>query len=707
MTQRLRIGARGSRLSLAQCRDGLARITALLPDLRFSIKTYATAGDLDRRRDLALDFPDDFFTDTLDRAVLAGEIDAALHSAKDLPQELQPSLRAFWLPWREDARDAVVTPIPARPFPKRPRIGVSSANRRAYARKRWPSAEVIPIRGNVDERLVQLDAGKFDAILLAAAGLKRLGLGARIAACVPPDEIQTHPAQGALAVTYRRGHEAVETLRRLLTHPVVIAGAGTGRDGNYSLATLRALEHCTLCLHDALLDSEILSHCAGRLEYAGRRGGEGGAGERERHVAARIIEAADQGERVVRLKGGDPSLFGRLAGEIAALTAAGVDCRVLPGIPWLCSAPAAHGIFLTERRRVRHFHVATGTGEEGEIFDPRDFSRRGAAPIYFFMAAEKIGELARRLMAAGYPRATPAAVLRGTPGSENIVRGHLGDIKARLARSTLKPPALVLVGEAARAERAYKTGDGPLAGMRVLVPGTPGTRTTLTAKLEDLGARPYPIEVFRLLPSADRSWLRFFKTLGRRDWVVLSSESAAKFFLQALEEDNGDVRRLPKLAVSGPAVAAVLRRRGLRPDLMPEDYTSRALGKAMAALKWEGRRVMIPRSEASQSGLPRQLRALGAEVNACVLYHNRALDVPTLPPFDAALFCSPSALEALLPRHAAILRRARILGAIGPVTARALQRRKFKVQIQPAIHDADHLVYALASHVCYGRRGRG
>ena len=361
------IAARGSQLSVAQARTSLHQLASCFSELHLELKTLATAGDKDLTTSLtSSEVSDDFFTNTLDRAVLDGTADAAIHSSKDMPDYEGTGIDWFFLPWREDRRDAVLWPKDRDHNEDNPVVGISSPSREAYAKARWPNCSIKPIRGSIESRIQQMDDGDFDVILLAVAGLKRLGIAHRIDETLSLEELNTHEDQGAIAITFKEGHPVLQQLRLLLTPPVIIAGAGTGKEGNYSVAVQRALEQCDLCLHDTLLAPEILRHSRGQLVNVGKRYNDKNPGQRQADIIQYLLTHSRKGKRIVRLKGGDPSLFGRLSEEIDALIDHSITFKVLPGIPWLCSAPLRHGIYLTERQNVRHFQVATGPEIEGK-----------------------------------------------------------------------------------------------------------------------------------------------------------------------------------------------------------------------------------------------------------------------------------------------------------------------------------------------------
>ncbi len=220
----LKAGTRPSNLALTQNRGALDRIENLLDGIRFDLVHILSVGDGDRTTDLRAS-PADFFTRELDEALLRGEIDLAVHSAKDLPDPLPAGIDSFWLPWREEPRDVLVL-APGRKIadlPDNPVIGVSSERREEYCRKRFPNGIQQTIRGNIEERIEQVDRGDFDMVVMAAAALIRLNIEERITDWIKLDQLQVPAGQGYLAITYRAGDERIEAIRNR------IAGLGGRR----------------------------------------------------------------------------------------------------------------------------------------------------------------------------------------------------------------------------------------------------------------------------------------------------------------------------------------------------------------------------------------------------------------------------------------------------------------------------------------------
>jgi hydroxymethylbilane synthase len=306
---------------LAQHRHALDQIEKLLPVARFGLAALSSPGDRDRAMDLRVS-PPDFFSRDLDVAVLEGRLDCALHSAKDVPDPLPPGLDWCWLPWREDPRDVWVLPAGKTwaALPAAPVIGVSSARREAYARCRYPQAVLRGVRGNIAERLAQLDAGGFDLLVMAGAALVRLGLQNRISAWLALEELATPEGQGVLTLTFREGDATFQRLRSLFVKPVTFVGTGDDPSGAH------ALRHADVCLHDVPEGSPWL----GELPATARKINVGPHGRQPRweqdEISRLLARYARQGCRVVRLCAAADGWYA----EVAALDALRLPYRILP-----------------------------------------------------------------------------------------------------------------------------------------------------------------------------------------------------------------------------------------------------------------------------------------------------------------------------------------------------------------------------------------
>ncbi len=659
MTKTLKVGARDSQLSLLQAETALVHLRND-SGWAFSLIPFSSPGDRDQGTDLRVS-PGDFFTRDLDAALLRGEIDLAIHSAKDLPLEGFPEgLDWFWLPWREEAGDCLVL----REGVEAPKvIGVSSARREAWVAQTFPSAERKSIRGAIPARLAQLDDGAYDAVVTAVAALHRLGLSHRIARKIPLDELTPPPGQGVLAVTFRRNDATLRALRNLYLRAVRFVGAGVGDAELCTLAGIRELRTAEVVIYDALMDAALLDE-APRAEkiYVGKRSGAHAMKQAE--ITALIGERVRRGERVVRLKGGDPGLFGRLAEETEALEADGLPFRVWAGVSALAAATTQTGMLLTRRGESKGFHVATPRSEGAET------------PDVYFMALGLAAQLAE-----SYPPETPCAVVYAAGSPEQEIKRLTVGALATTGLDHDARPGILIVG---RMTQYGFTPQGPLAGKRVWITGSASVAEKARLAVTDLGGIPVVRPLITFTPTATIK----IRPSKAYNLLVVTSPTAARMMLDQMVSP---IQYLPKrLAVTGPGTAAVLRAFNID-TVMPEaDYSARGL---LAALPEDltGTKILRLRSEEAGPELAQALKARGAKVKDLPFYKTSPLPQVTPPPHDVVFLASSSAAEAWLrePTDAPVI-------AMGEPTAATLRARGVEPAIVAPVQTVREALFAYA-----------
>ncbi|MDI6773858.1 MAG: uroporphyrinogen-III synthase [Verrucomicrobiota bacterium] len=658
---------------MIQTADAIRRFGECLPGIGFETILFSSPGDRDRAADLR-DSPPDFFTRDLDEAVAGGGIDLAIHSAKDLSDPLPAGLDWCWLPWREDPRDALVLPAgrDMASLPAAPRVGISSARRETWRKSHFPAAQLLLIRGDIETRLAQLDEGRYDIVIMASAALIRLGLQHRISRWIPADELRVPDGQGALAMTFRAGDTRLLRLRSLFVKPAVFAGAGTGRAGACTMETTEALKIADVCLHDAIMDDALLRYANLRASLidVGKRCGSGGQGQET--INDLIAGRVRRGERVVRLKGGDPGVFGRLAEEVESLESLGLPYRVLPGVSSLLAATTGTGMLLTRRGESRGFRVMTPRVEGGRVASVGSAAWAGSPQVYF-MATNCARDVLTELRSEGMSPDTPAAfVFDAGAVSESVVRGVVKTIADQLPPDAMADKSgLLIVGEAAR--HGYVRTNGALGGRRILLTCSEALQPEAVAVTHDLGGIPVSFPTIRLAPvPAGLAPLRG----SRFDWLVLTSPSAVNATIAMMKETDMDLRTLPPILVCGSGAARALKNHGLRAASRPAGgFGSESLLALARGIVRPGQQVLRLRSDAAGNSLARDLQATGAIVTDSVIARNEPISRDSIPPFDAVLFASRSAVLSFLTRYEQRLLNGRLIAAIGRPTADELERR--------------------------------
>ena len=688
-------GTRSSNLALIQSRGALERLSGLFPQIRWEQAPLSSPGDRDRRTDLKLS-PGDFFSRDLDDAVIRGDLDCAIHSAKDLAYPLREELDWFWLPWAEDPKDALVCRRGEMPedLPGGSLIGVSSERREEYCRTFFPDFGMSVIRGNIEQRLEQLDAGDYDMLLMASAALKRLGMQDRISREIPLKDLPVPEGQGILALTYRKGDARFNRIRSFFVSPVQFVGSGPGSAALCTVKGVKALENCDICLYDSLVDRNLLNPVKGKCVYTGKRSGRHSFNQET--ITGMISDYARQGQRVVRLKGGDPGIFGRLAEEAEELESLELPFEVVPGVSSLNAATTGTGMLLTRREVSRGYTAISSRVKDGGIADT-DREARSRLPIVYFMSLKASGAVLNSLMKEGRSTDEPAAVVfnAGSPEQE-VLRGTIGTMADRIARSENPNPGLLIAGEIT--SYGFDSFKGALEGQRILLTCSENLMDQAADRVFQLGGRPVKRSLIRLERNLDKVDPQGY------DWIVLTSPSAVRFLIEILKEQHSDLRRLPKIMVCGKASEAVLEDYGIMADLCPpSSYGAEQLIAAAEKAVKEGDRVLRLRCEKASSKVSDALKSCGAEVTDQVLYANRAIPAGDLPDFDAVFFASTSAVEAFDGQWGLDPLKEKTVLAIGDPTLDSLTKRGLKNILKAEEATVPSAIRSLALHQIHTR----
>jgi uroporphyrinogen III methyltransferase / synthase len=669
-------GVRDSKLSLAQSRQNITKLRQLLPALSFELTPMSSPGDRDRITDLRISDPD-FFTRDLDDAVLNGSIDCAIHSAKDLPEQLRTGIDMFYLPWCEDQRDVLVYPL-NRSLPNAPRIGISSERRAQYCTEIFPHGEQLPVRGNIEQRIEQLDNCDFDLLVMAAAGLKRLGLGNRISKYINLTTLPVPAAQGWLAITYRKNDPRFNNLRKLFVKRVVLAGAGIGSASNTTAGVIAALAQCDICLYDALCPEELLNNLSPTAEavYVGKRQGEHSLTQPQ--ICQLIIDYARRGKKVVRLKGGDPGIFGRLAEEVEILDEYELPYIVMPGISSMSLATTSTGLLLTRRGINRGFTVVTprksGSGKLEWFNDAEteDFTK------VFFMGASEVATIAQNMINDGAPANLPISIIYAA-GSEQrqIVSGNLSNISPKIPDTKL--PGIIIAGKTADAKYLYRQ-HGALAGQKMLFTGSHHLADKAIAEITNFDGIPIIMPMIELIPADDIA--EKLKLFSESQWLIIPSPATAKILFTAIKNCKFDMRQLPKIAVSGPSTATVLANYGIYPDIVPTtNCGSAGLITALSPRLTNKDQVIRLCSNLAGTELSNELNKTGAKIINLEIYRNKPVKYDSLPEFDTVIFTAPSTLKAFINNFGSEKLTNKTVCVIGAPTRKKLENLKIDCKL--------------------------
>jgi uroporphyrinogen III methyltransferase / synthase len=477
---------------------------------------------------------------------------------------------------------------------------------------------------------------------------------------------------------------------------VYLVGAGPGDPGLMTRRSLELIAEADAILYDRLIPPGALegARAGAELRYVGKRPGAPALPQEE--INGLLVELARAGKKVVRLKGGDPFVFGRGGEEAEALARAGVRFEVVPGVTAGVAASAYAGIPVTHRDAASA--VAFVTGHEDPAKDGAlDWEALARFPgtLVLYMGVSGLGRLAERLVAAGRDPDEPAAVVeRGTLPEQRTVTAPLAQIAQRVEGAGVRPPAITVIGSVSGLHDTLAWLERrPLHGQVIAVTRARAQASGLAARLTALGAEVVETPAIRIEP-------REFKAPGRlSDYslISLTSPNGVRLLLDGLR----DARELAGITVAaiGPGTAAELERRGIRADVVPERSVAEALVEALESVPVAGRRVLVARAAEARDVLPDALRERGAEVDVVALYDTvpeplSAEQREALARATYVTFTSSSTVRFFLDAGGQVPPGARVV-SIGPVTSASARERGLKVDAEAERHDIVGLIDAI------------
>jgi uroporphyrinogen III methyltransferase / synthase len=482
---------------------------------------------------------------------------------------------------------------------------------------------------------------------------------------------------------------------------VYLVGAGPGDPALMTARSLELIAAADVIIHDRLIPADALAGARpdAQLVYAGKEGGGPSASQEE--IEALLVAHGAAGREVVRLKGGDPFVFGRGGEEAEALRAAEIEFEVVPGITAGVAAAAYAGIPVTHRDAASAVAFVTGHEDPAKPESALDWSALAAFPgtLVVYMGVAQLGPIAQRLVAGGRPDSEPAAVIeRGTLPGQRVVTGTLESIASVAERNGIRAPAISLFGPVAALRRQLAWFEQrPLAGRIVAVTRARAQASGLASTLRRLGAEVLEAPAIRIEPLAGPA-----PPIDRYDLVCLTSPNGVGLLFERLASEGLDARALAgaRVAAIGPGTAAALRERGVIADIVPERFVAEGLVEALADVPVN--RALIARAARARDTLPAALRERGAEVDVVDLYETVAepLDAAQLQQLaraDYITFTSSSTVRFLLQSAGGHLDGHARIVSIGPVTSETLREHGLAVDVQASRHDIEGLVEALVT----------
>ncbi len=496
---------------------------------------------------------------------------------------------------------------------------------------------------------------------------------------------------------------------------VSLIGAGPGDPGLLTLHGAAALAAADVVVYDYLANPALLDHARPEAEqiYVGKKASQHTMSQDE--INKLLVDRALAGQRIARLKGGDPFVFGRGGEEALAFAEANVPFEVIPGVTSAVAVPAYAGIPLTHRGLSSSFAVITGHEDPTKSESSIDWSRlaTGVDTLIFLMGVSNLAQIVKQLVAHGRPAQTPVALVRwGTTPDQQTVSGTLVDIVARVQAADFKAPAVTVVGQVVGLRRHLRWFENlPLFGQRVLVTRTREQASVLSAGLRALGAEAIELPSILVAPPEDWTPLdQAIASLQDYGWIIFTSVNGLRFFWDRLSIAGADARALAgvKLAAIGPGTAGELAARGLRVDYVPSEYVAEAIAAELEGV--DGQRVLLPRADIARPTLADLLRDRGAAVTDVTAYRTLQpqLDADELRDLLAritvATFTSSSTVRNLtaMAQKAGVHLPAALANAtvacIGPITAQTAQELGLPVHVLAETHTIDGLIQALIHH---------
>lgn len=699
MRQSIRVGTRESKLALLQTELVVKKLKEAWPELTIEIVPMSTKGDQILDRSLASFGGKGIFTKELEVALLNHTIDLAVHSAKDMPMEFPKGLTMGAVLEREDPSDVFITMngMEIREMPASSVIGTSSLRRELQIKQQNPNVTIKVLRGNVLTRLSKLEQGLYDGIILAKAGLKRLGI-------LPYPNTKYHmqpllsktflpaPGQGILGVECRENdveiqdilakihsyegemmlraerayleklnggcnapagaycryeegslvmegmyakdgiHPKYAEIRReiakegkdisyqdmipltkeigeslaskVATGKVYLIGAGPGDDKLLTIRAKELLQKADVIVYDSLISPSLLQETKKESEwiYAGKRSNHHHLLQEETN---RILwEKAQEGKMVVRLKGGDPFIFGRGAEEALELKEHGVDFEIVPGISSCYSVPAYAGIPVTDRRFASSFHVITGheqAREDGERLDYEVLAKEEGT-LVFLMGVKQLTNICEKLIDFGKdPKTEVAIIAKGTTRRQELITGTLETLPQIVHTREIPMPAIFVVGRVVSFANSLHWFEGNAHfKKRVLLTGTDTWIESAKEKVEQFGAYPIPFSLLRIEEEGKEAIRNLLKErLKTFSWIVFTSRNGVKRFFEQLKEQKFDMRKLAnhKFAVIGRGTAEELEQYHIYPDFVPSKFSSMDMAKEWIPMLSKQERVLLMRAK--------------------------------------------------------------------------------------------------------------
>lgn len=713
----IKIGTRGSKLALIQTEYVAEKLKEKYPENEYETVIIKTKGDIVQDKPLSSIGSSGVFVKEIEEKLRNGQIDMAVHSMKDMPAYPAKGL-AFSKCWkREDNRDVLIINSKKNPgknsimeLEKGAVIGTGSIRRRVMLNNLRSDINVVNIRGNVDTRLKKMEEQELDGIILAAAGLKRLGLESLITCYFDTDEMIPSPAQGILALECRSedtrikemldglwdegshiegtcereflrkmgadchvpvgaacefcqekgtlqltafygradgsrtasvkvsgenpqnvAQAAAVEIRKKLAGKVWLVGAGPGDTGLMTLRGREIIEKADCIVYDRLANDELLNWCRDDCEkiYVGKENHHHTM--KQEDINSLLVKKSLEYDNVVRLKGGDPYVFGRGGEECLALSDAGVTFETIPGVTSAIAGLGSAGIPITHRGIASGMRIVTAHNKNDELADI-DFKSMAAGneTLVFMMGLSKLDEICKNLMEAGMDSGMPVAVIsNATTKKQKTVVACLKDIVEKVKKTEgIVSPALIAVGQVVKLrEKLSEKRDCK----KYIIPKIGEEKSALAELIRKKGYNPIEIQLGRIEAVNVRI---DEKMLLENQLIIFTSTNGVKYFFESLNKSGLDTRSLYncKVAAVGRKTAEALKNFGIIPDIIPAQYNSDILVDMVIDFIKENRlkkiNILYVKGKNVQNSITSRLKEWG-KITEVEVYENKKIDINT------------------------------------------------------------------------------
>jgi uroporphyrinogen III methyltransferase/synthase len=498
---------------------------------------------------------------------------------------------------------------------------------------------------------------------------------------------------------------------------VYLVGAGPGDESLITLRAIELLKQADCVIYDGLVNTALLKYAPEHAELISVRKRTGPKPASQEMIAKLLIEKAKQGKTVIRLKGGDPGMFGRVPEEAAVCAKAKIPFEIVPGITAGLAAAEYTGIFLSDRDYSSQVLFVTGHEAAGKKQSNIDFKMLAnfKGSIVFYMAMTNLVDIATQLIRLGKDKNTPVAVIQNaTLPTQKFLKSILENVTQDCIRQNITPPAIVIIGTTADSNEAYNWfAKRPLFGKNILITRDSKGNNDFAQKLLSLGANPVRFDSIEIQDLTQHPNVQnVLKNLDSFDWIIFTSANGVRFTFNALQKIKKDARAFAKanIACIGPKTSEALVSFRIIADFIPDIFTGVELAKQLAAsTDLKNKKILLLRSQIASPELPESLTKAGARVQDVAVYtvktssaeNEELTEQIKAGAIDFLTFTSPSTVQAFLERiDSLLIKSAKIkIASIGPVTTIKLKETGLTVRIEAKIHTIDGLITAIKENL--------